>query len=746
MLRVLAVVLLLIPQLARSETVKVLSGEHADFSRLVFQFEDATNWEVGRWDRGYELRIDRADVLFDVSSVFNLIPRQRISAFVDSANGLRLVVNEGFHADAFEIRRNRLVLDIKDGAPPQGAPFEGVLDEAETANLPQAPVSRPQLPEQKKQFPNPPVQLPLVQSAQVHQNAPDFPIEIVEEPAVSDSARAFEQNLIEQLSRAASQGLLEANLPTTDELPELPTQAEPEPQPEPDEAASNQPHEKTHVKVRTRVDIDAQSARGSKPTTTFGKTCLPNAKFAINEWGGEGSGFDVPSLRSALLGEFDEVEPMTVRDLARHYIYLSFGAEAKAVMRDLGVIVPDADILMAMANVMDNQPAVPGRIAGQESCDGDVAMWAVLVWDNEAALEEINEEAVKTAFSTLPVRLRKHLGPQLSAKLVELQEVELALAVRSAISRIPGDTDASFDLLDARIELALGNEDQAWQALEGVSDEGRSLSAEATLELLNSKIDAAAFVEGKRIADAESYAFERRGTDMGHALAAAAIHATISNGSPGDALKKLDETSSAMPLSEEDTVRLTDLAYDGLVAVAEDIVFLEHTVGPAMRKKLAKVNKEIRTKVASRLVDLGFPDEARAVLDLNTDVPMDYERLVLARAALAAGDVQIAMGYVAGLTGADADRLRADALAEIRNHADAARLYSELGLNPDALREAWLAQDWLRVTELGAGSQQEIAALLSAEVKTPDDTPLESHRALIKRSARMRDLFDTLTQ
>lgn len=119
-----AVLICLFPTFASAAT-EIRSGEHADFSRLVFQFSTSPEWEFGRVAGGYELQFTPAADQFAANSVFDFIPRTRILSVTTRAPGRVFIGTEcDCHGDAFEIRQGRLVLDIKDGSANRNAQFE----------------------------------------------------------------------------------------------------------------------------------------------------------------------------------------------------------------------------------------------------------------------------------------------------------------------------------------------------------------------------------------------------------------------------------------------------------------------------------------------------------------------------------------------------------------------------------------------------------------------------------------------
>jgi hypothetical protein len=109
-----------------AETIPVRSGEHGDFSRLVLDLTTPYSWAFGRSDNGYELRLHASEVTFDLTDVFRLIGRQRISDLVDSASGtgLEIVLDCSCNAKAFATASGAVVIDVFDGAADPDSPFE----------------------------------------------------------------------------------------------------------------------------------------------------------------------------------------------------------------------------------------------------------------------------------------------------------------------------------------------------------------------------------------------------------------------------------------------------------------------------------------------------------------------------------------------------------------------------------------------------------------------------------------------
>ena len=126
MIRFLLLIWLAVAALpAEAAPVKVTTGAHQGFTRLVMEFGAPVNWSVGRTEAGYALKIEGQTPGYDLSQVFQLIGRERLAAiWSDPASGeLRISIGCACHAIPFEFRPGIVVIDLRDGPPPSGSSF-----------------------------------------------------------------------------------------------------------------------------------------------------------------------------------------------------------------------------------------------------------------------------------------------------------------------------------------------------------------------------------------------------------------------------------------------------------------------------------------------------------------------------------------------------------------------------------------------------------------------------------------------
>lgn len=782
-----AALLICIAFVARGETISVRSGEHDGFSRLVLPMEKSAPWQFGRTLDGYELRLGRPGVTFDLSGVFDRIPRLRLADLGTAAEGTRLTLQLSCacHAEVFEFRPTILVIDIRPGPPPANSPFEQPLesgdrartDAAAAAPVPSAP-PRPR-PRPSQNMPvydwraNTPALSPRAEGeadAAPAENTTSVPAApqtaSVTQPAAAPGSALVEvpdprltaarTELVQQLGRAASQGLLSADpqafapdLPTEPAAPPPSISSPPQANPSPGGVAPAAP-----LRAQTALDREVLIGRGA-PVTPSGGVCLPDSLFDLRQWGDSRSvAQQIAARRATLIGEFDRPSPADVGTLMRLYLYLGFGAEARSLPGGMRVEVPDGDILASLGDIMDEgQARSPGRLAGQTGCTGAVALWSVLAEPAIPPGEIVDSGAVVRSFSALPLSLRRLLGPGLSGRFLDHGDVATARAIHDAITRASGEAGQAVDLLGARIDLADGKTAPAEATIRRVATSDGPTSPDALVMLVEAQVVNGGGVDSATIDSIAALAHQFRGTITGRSLARAHLLALGLSGDFDGAFREL-ATLRAMP---DAAATGADTLWELLAARGSDEALLRHSLNVRDAPEAAR---KTHVTLAKRLIDLGFPGEGQAWLAPLVP-PTDPERLLAARARLALGDAAGVTEALGGIDGVEAAGLRAAADAKGGNHAVAEAAYLAAGATSDAAAEAWRAGDWPTVRTIGRAEQQaavEAAAAASglpslpgaegaaAQLAGPSPAvgPLAQARALVDDSVKARGVLQAL--
>ncbi len=690
-----------------AEVVTVSSGEHRGFSRLALRVSAPQDWVSGRVGGGYEVRSPNPDDSFDLSSAFDRIPRTRIEDVVAAGEGrLRILSTCDCHLELLVVGTDILAVDIVDGPPsPETAHFNEMIGErtaqsgASGARAASTPADAPE---------EPPFSLPLLPSR--------HPLPLV----FGNSPR----------EPAAPEDMVETSA-HPDPPPPLPPAAEP--------IADG-----SHVSITTSVDEATHEHQA--PRTSAGKDCLPDYLFDISAWGDEpgGSG-DIGSYRSDLVGEFDEIDGEGLTALVRHYLYITFGAEALSAINRYADDITRPDLLASMAEVMDDGHAsAAALLVDQLSCEGKVALWAVAAQPRLFRYQEINTGAVKLAFSALPAHLRRHLGPILATKFQDLGDVDTARAIKDATLRILEEKSAGIALLDAKTAATDGRMEEAVNQLDALVPTADDILPPLLIERVETTLAAGGAVPEDLISLIQSVGFEHRGTAIGVELALAEIRAQASASQFGAAFERLDAAVADGTVAGETLIPLSEEIFSFLILQGKDDAFLTFTFDRMDETTL--LSGPMRSRIADRLVQLGFPADARFVLTSKGAVPTQEERLLLARIALAQANPGAAIGYLAGLDDPDAMRLRADAYSAAQDREAAREVYDVIGDAEAARREAWTGGLWDYVATQDTGPRGEIARLLSApsENQPTESSGLARDRDLVAQAERTRTLIESL--
>ncbi|WP_143093096.1 tetratricopeptide repeat protein [Celeribacter neptunius] len=801
--------------------VDVLSGEHVDFSRLVMQFPTAVDWQFGRTaDGSYALRVDAPDVSFNTTGVFNKIPRSRVETLSSGASELIVTVPGNVHADAFELRAGRIVIDIKDGQPQANAAFEKILD-ATARNAPtpvmRTPLARPVDPEagqetvvadmapQTVTAPDP-VTEEVMPSATTEDPGSDVlmsgagqehvgtvvregldPLDRVEFPIImpgsmpnggaetapisvgnaaldeelvqrSEHVEELQKQLLEQIGRAVSQGLLDADITKTEQAVEE-TQAYQSEQEAGAAAAAQQAaveeplsaEDRSHIRIQSSIDREQKNRDEESRVDDRGTQCLSSGMIDVAAWGGAlEDGLELPALRAATIGEFDLPNPDGVKQLARYYIYLTFGAEAKSVLKDFGVTVEGHDILWTLADIMDKGYAEkPGRLANQFRCDGAVAFWSVMAKEKLNDWEEYNMDSVLGTFSALPIHLRRFLGPKLSERFLAIGDEDSAKNIQSAIARVEGDHGDAFALLDAELKLADGDVPSGVGQLELIVGENGPKAPEALVKLIATQAAEGGPIDRRTAENAEAMSVEFRGSDYEATLRKAAIVARIYSGDVDMALRQVLSLRADEIGDAGDVSALLSQSLEVLAGDADDPTFSKLALGHLDEISHAAITDDARLKVAERLVDMGFFDAALSLMSRYSDQDDAAAKMTLARAFYGEGEMEAAIRYAGQVTSDDAKRLMSKAYFQLDDPKKAVEALD--GLSADAQSDALslVAEDWGRLERSTEPSLAGLADVVTKDTAAPQTDEngvpsLSSVEDLLSNSREMRDALEAV--
>ncbi len=734
----------LLPVAGWAQPVTVTSGEHGDFTRIAIVAPGAPGWSFEPVDAGYELRFAASDLEIELDDIFGRISRARIEdvAVLDQApSGIRLDLSGTSRAEAYEDAPGIIVVDVRTAAPRPNPRREPAPQEERRADAPPRQTSGA-----------PPAWLEWREDG-AHGAGADADEDFTPDTDVVAETRKL---LVQQLARAGAQGLLafepgSADLPAVEGVPEAPQTPAPAP---PDAVSPAGDH--LNVRAETAPDRDARIAARLSRAAERGD-CAVHADLDISAWGSATDPAGSAARKRRAIARSQTPTAEAIGDLARSYLFLGFGAEARATLASFDVEPDEAPLLRGLAAILDemDDPALRA-LAGLTDCEGGVAMWSLLAERDPSAIDAIDAAAVLREVSRLPQHLRRHLGPRVAERLLAAGRAGPAQTVRDAVRRGSTGEDSELQLLDARLDLARGRVEAAVPTLRDLVVSARPGAADAAILFVDTALEHGLPIASDAATAVGALAHSRRGTLLGAKLLRAEAVATMIGGDDGAAFavaERLEGEDLAPSLAERTRRDLLGV----LARESGDAPFLEHVFRHDDWRG-GVLEADARIALADRLATLGFFDEVLAAVSGASRIPA-RERELRAQALIETGAVAPALGILAELGSDGARELRVLAHQQDGNHSAAIRELAQTDDRERIAGLAWRAGNWSEALEDGPRARREavarhpgaIAALFqpgrAVDGAAQADTapPALAHaRGLVLLSRQMRGSLDVL--
>lgn len=708
MIRALLVLLLMWAGAATARPVAVTSGEHDGFTRLVFDFGTPVDWQVGRTEDGYEMAIAGSTPTYDLRGIFEVIGRSRLAAIWPDpkAGNLRIGIACACHALPFEFRPGIVVIDLRDGPPPKGSSFELALDGGAAGVLPDRPTLRPRPRPATLARPYDWTRLALAGELPATPVAPVLTIN------TDPGLLPLRDILLQQISRGAAQGVVKM--------------ARPDPGPGrgrlPDFASAQ-------VRIGGGPPLALDPDGSVRPDLgAAGKDCIAADRLNFAAWGS-----DLPvsqqwgDAMQGLSGEFDRTEPDALGRGVRFLLFLGFGAEARQMLTAFGQTGEEADLWRALGHILDDDPADTTILSGQMACEGPAALWSFLAERKVAPGALVNAAAVRLAFSALPLHLRRHLGPRVAERFLQMDDSESARAIRDAIRRAGGDAGGEVALMEADLAAGTGDPAAAEAHIRALITEPGPETADAIVALVELRAGQGLPVDPATVPALEASLAERVGTAGAADYQQALTLARAASGDPAGAFADLPLTPGAEP-------RLWTL----LAGLGTDAQVLELAILPQGTTPSAPA--QARQTLARRLLDLGFAEPAALWLDGVAEP----DPVLRARADLALGDPRAVLRGLAGRMEPEALPLRLAALNALGDGVTEAATLRAVGEEEAANRALARMGQWESLAATAPSPLQMLAAGTLDAPPSPSDGPLARGHLLTESGRATRDAIFAL--
>ncbi len=717
----LALLLILLAAPLWAAPARVLSGEHEGFTRLVVELARPEAWVLGRSADGYELQIDGEVSQFDLTEAFTLIGRSRIAALAADVTGaLRVSVGCNCHVIPFEFRPGTIVLDVKDGPPPEGSPYEALLGSPKSAEpIGPEPISPEtigtKLPRPEPMALAPPPIEPVAVSAFAEAwvdaalGGASMPTPEPPNPASPQTALPsalldpalvpLRDDLLREISKGAAQGIVTMDLPKDAALPVIDGVADPGDQARIGLGALPQ------IRV-TGADLPDLAVEGAQ--------CPTDVQLDLAAWGDDRPIWQqISEARDGLAGEFDQPDAEAIAAAIRFHLFIGFGQEALGLLDAFASTDRDAALWRSIGHVLVDLPDPDPAFAGMESCDSAAALWALL-GAPEGALTLINALAAQRAFSALPSGLRHSLGPRVIDRLLALNEVEAVDVVANAVRRLGEGQDRGIAIVAAEVAARAGAFEAADDLLHPLLADPGPQTAEALMARIEGQAARSLPIKPAEVLAMEAYAMERRGGPDAAEFDRVLVLALALG---GDFRRAFAEAAAEPDLQADLWRLLADLGPD--TAVMEQAALVPGTTAPEPARAVA-------IRFAARFLQLGLPEQAQIWIAGADSV----DGILAAQIALANHDGRAALGHLEGLDGSEAAALRVAALVQSGDDTAAAKALAQAGDATGATAALARARDWAALGASGQPEWQGAAQSLLAPTPGPVAGPLAEALAL----------------
>lgn len=697
MTKVLTLLLLLVAAPANGQTITVRSGDHEGFTRLVLIVPELRNWSLNRAPNGYSLVITNPTPSYNLESVFLRISKDRISRVyaAPDTGDLKLEINCACYAMPFELNNGMLVIDIKDGMPPIGSPFELTAEGG-----PLLPLLSSQPEKTPATLGSPPLS-PLSSAISIASRLKND----LKQAIKIETAEHYTQirkDLLWRLSKGVSDGAVE-----------------------PASAFERVPHDPS-LKLQNNMRIGSDFGmvtdsilHQSNALTANGQDCVHDQQLNISAWAPRSdSGIiaEIAANTTNLLGEFDRPDPTAVERAVKFYLALGFGVEARLALKAFNLSLPDRAILETLSYIVDLETPPGAIFSGMEECDTSAALWSLLSNPEMPPTKKIAVPAVLRSFSALPLHLRRLLGPGLVSRFIARDDTNSARAIRDSVLRAQGEAGPNVRLMEAELAIAKGDVELADGLLSPLSGGSDIEGLKATAALIQSQAARGNQATKELITTAESLVHEAVGGDNEALISDALAVGYASQNRFAEAFDLI------APTSAEASKIWNYLADHGNDEAIIDWGIIQKAEYPQ------NLTTETTSEIAKRLLGLGFPHAALSWLapTLTNDRDKDEKTLLLAaEAELALSKTEQALSRIDGLVSGTATMLRAKILAQMRKEKTLKNL--TLPEQPVETTDAQeQAQRWSEISSLDSGGVWRDAVALMNPSTGVITTPVSS--------------------
>jgi hypothetical protein len=324
----------------------------------------------------------------------------------------------------------------------------------------------------------------------------------------------------------------------------------------------------------------------------------------------------------------------------------------------------------------------------------------------------------------------------------------MANSILRTTTRSGGELVFGVNFAEASVAELIGDTETQERELMNSVVEGTEYSPRALMELIRNRYESRATLAPDLPDLVTAYVTEFRDTDIEAELRRTQV---ISLSLAG----RFDEAFSAQvelrnQNSEGDHRAASTSLLTLMTERADDVTFLKYAIDSEVAGS-EYVSAQVGEKMAGRLLDLGFPDQAEYWLKKQGDAPNDKgRRMIQAEIEVARKRPYRALVELVGLNEPDANRLRARALRQNGEYKEVGQVLTTVEDMDGAARGYWLAEEWEAMPDQTdthyAQVVEQSARLFWVDPNFQHLAPLAHARSLMQGSSDVRDEITALLQ
>lgn len=708
--------------------VVINSGEHATFSRLVFLANKDVTYKVISGDRKISVSLEGFSGNFDLSRIFDRIPKTRLLSVQQSQSGDRskLTLNLACDCLGLAYRMNQyLVIDVIDDKDRRFAVPEIETPQAETKTAEPIEKPQPRQIESAKEIPPPTAnQTSELKSPMLVPEEPPEPNMTSNEPvpqsdqtsapreteSASEVAEA-RRSLMRQLELAAEQGFVALSNPKPNESENRSAGSDTEPVEtalvQELETLLNSEETKGSVRVRRPKEVresDEPPVMGEDTPETI--ACMSDSRLDPENWADDRSfNSQLTELRMELLGEFDQPKAEELEKLVKFYLHFGLAIEAEQLLKSYTVDFPDRPVLEQISDVLRNEDNLDASVFGSPDCTDRAGLWHALATDGQIIENRDSEDSILAAYGELPTMLRDVLATKLIDRLIENDRLDLAETLLSINERSPRDIEHELQFLKAKLLVKRDKAEEAKRIYSSLVAQNLPNHQMALVELGRQFLNSDAAIPTEYIQDVRAASSSNTDTELGQELFRTLLLVQATVGQLDNAFEELQADGEEILINPDNIAALAAQLFEiALDSPITDARLVETTLNHIDLMTGVESASRIQSLLAARMTKIGLPNLALDILDKMDR--SDQNRLLASRALMKAGMASEAEDEIGTLEGSESRMVRAlaksgqgdfaSALSSL-NSSDSPRLLANL---------AWLTGEPSDETELSAERQE----------------------------------------